>query len=114
MFTPRHAISDADWERIRNLLPGRAGSTGRPAADNRLFIDAVRWIGRTSSPWRDLPARFGNWNSVFRRFSRWASAGVWQHLFEVFRDPDLEWILLDSTVVRAHKHAAGAEKKGVP
>ena len=107
----RHAISDADWERIQDLLPGRPGQPGWVARDNRLFIDAVLWIARTGAPWRDLPERFGKWNSVWRRFDRWARKGTWQRVFEALQDPDLEWLILDSTIIRAHAHAAGAEKK---
>jgi transposase len=106
----RHAISDEDWDRVKDLLPGRAGQPGVTAKDNRLFLDAVLWIGKTGAPWRDLPERFGNWNSVARRFSRWAQRGVWQRVFEALQDPDLEWLILDSTVIRAHPHAAGAKK----
>ena len=107
----RHAISDADWELIRDLLPGRAGSPGRTAADNRLFVDAVLWIAKTGAPWRDLPERFGKWNTAWRRFDRWARKGLWRRLFDHFRPPELERLVLDSTIVRAHQHAAGAKKK---
>jgi transposase len=109
---PRHAISDEDWARIRDLLPGRPGQHGKVAKDNRLFIDAVRWIAKTGAPWRDLPERFGNWNSVWRRFDRWSKKGVWRRIFDALQDQDLEWVLLDSTVVRAHQDAAGAPKNG--
>jgi transposase len=108
----RHALSDAHWDRIQDLLPGRPGQHGGVARDNRLFVDAVLWIGKTGAPWRDLPERFGDWNSVWKRFDRWAQKGVWQRLFAALQDPDLEWLILDSTVVRAHQHAAGARKKG--
>ena len=104
---PRHAISDANWDRVKDLLPGRPGLPGKVAKDNRLFLDAVLWVARTGAPWRDLPERFGNWNSAWRRFDRWARKGVWQRIFETLQDPDLEWLILDSTVVRAHQHAAG-------
>ena len=107
----RHAIADDNWERIKDLLPGKAGDPGVTAKDNRLFIDAVLWIAKTGAPWRDLPERFGNWNSVWKRFDRWARKGRWQKIFEVLQDPDLEWLILDSTIIRAHQHAAGAEKK---
>ena len=107
----RHAISDEHWERIEHLLPGRAGDPGVTAKDNRLFIDAVLWIGKTGSPWRDLPRSFGKWNSVWRRFDRWCTKGVWHRVFEALKDPDLEWLILDSTVIRAHQHAARAAKK---
>ena len=106
----RHAISDEDFDRIKDLLPGRHGTPGARAKDNRLFVDAVLWIAKTGAPWRDLPERFGPWDSVWRRFDRWARRGVWQKVFEALQDPDLEWLILDSTVIRAHPHAAGAKK----
>ena len=109
----RYAISDHAWERLAPLLPGRAGTSGRNAADNRRFLDAVVWIARNGGPWRDLPTRFGNWNSAWRRFDRWSKNGVWLRLFETSQDVDIEWVMLDSTVVRAHQHAAGARKRGI-
>jgi transposase len=109
----RHEISDDQWDRIEDLLPGKVGDPGVTANDNRLFINAVLWIAKTGTPWRDLPERFGLWNSVWRRFDRWARNDVWERVFRELQDPDLEWLLLDSTVIRAHQHAAGA-KKGVP
>jgi transposase len=107
----RHAISDANWERIKDLLPGRPGQSGWLANDNRLFIDAILWIAKTGVPWRDLPERFGKWNSVWKRFDRWSRKGTWKLVFDALQDPDLEWLILDSTVIRAHPHAAGAAKK---
>jgi transposase len=107
----RHAITDADWQRIKDLLPGQPGQHGKVAKDNRLFLDAVLWIAKTGAPWRDLPPRLGNWNSAWRRFDRWAGKGIWQRVLEALQDPDLEWLILDSTVIRAHPCAAGAEKK---
>ena len=107
----RHEISDENWQRIESLLPGRKGDPGVTAADNRLFINGVFWIAKTGAPWRDLPARFGKWNSVFKRFDRWSKKGVWQRIAEALGgDADLEWLMIDSTVVRAHQHSAG--KKG--
>ena len=104
----RHEISQSAWERIEDLLPGRPGDVGVTAADNRLFVNAVYWIAKTGAPWRDLPPRFGLWNSVFQRFNRWSKKGVWQRVAEALSDDtDLEWLLIDSTVVRAHQHAAG-------
>ena len=108
---PRHAIQDADGERIKHLLPGQPGQHGKVAKDNRLFIDAVLWIAKTGAPWRDLPERLGPWGSVWKRFDRWARKGTWAAVFEALQDPDLEWLILDSTVVRAHPCAAGAPKK---
>jgi transposase len=109
----RHAISDEQWERIKDRLSGQPGDPGVTAADNRLFLDAVLWIAKTGAPWRDLPERFGNWNSVWRRVFRGGPQRVWAPVFHEFQDPDLEWLLLDSSVIRAHQHAAGA-KKGRP
>ena len=103
----RHAISDEHWERIKDFLPGKKGDPGVTAADNRLFVDAILWIAKTGAPWRDLPERFGEWNSVWRRFDRWARKGIWQRVFRELQDPDLEWLILDSTVIRAHQDAAG-------
>lgn len=107
----RHAISDADWDRLQHLLPGRPGQPGWVARDNRQFLDAVLWISKTGAAWRDLPERLGHWNSQWRRFDRWARKGVWGAVFAALQDPDLEWLILDSTVVRAHPAAAGAKKK---
>ncbi len=110
----RHEIADDHWERIKDFLPGQVGDPGVTAKDNRLFVDAVLWIAKTGAPWRDLPERFGPWGSVWKRSDRWSAKGVWKRVFEALQDPDLEWIILDSTVVRAHQHAAGACKKGAP
>ena len=111
----RHKISDDAWRRIESRWPGRLGDPGRSAADNRLFVNAVLWIARTGAPWRDLPERSSEWNSVFQRFNRWCKRGVWKSVLEAWQDPDLECLLLDSTIVRAHYHAAGArQKKGSP
>ena len=107
----RHELSDEQWLKMEPRLSGREGDPGRTGADNRLFVNAVLWIAKTGAPWRDLPERFGNWNSVFQRFNRWCKRGVWQRVLEALGgDPDLEYLLLDSTVVRAHQHAAGAKK----
>jgi transposase len=108
----RHEIKDEDWERIKDMLPGQPGDPGVTAKDNRLFVNAVLWIAKTGAPLRDLPERFGPWNSVWKRFDRWAKKGVWKRIFETMQEPDLEWVIIDSTVVRAHQHAAGAVRKG--
>ncbi len=107
----RHALTDREWSAIRELLPGKNGDPGGTAVDNRLFVDAVVWIARTGAPWRDLPERFGKWNSVFQRFRRWCKRGVWERVAcALGGDEDLSVLLLDSTIVRAHQHAAGAKK----
>ena len=106
----RRELTDAQWARIEKLVPGKEGDKGRHGEDNRLFVDAVLWIGRTGSPWRDLPDEFGNWNSVFQRFRRWAKKGVWESLFKALvESPDFEYLIIDSSIVRAHQHAAGAK-----
>ena len=106
----RYALRDDQWERIRDLLPGREGHVGVTAKDNRRFVEAVLWIARTGAPWRDLPGAFGNWNSQFRRFARWAKRGVWERLFAAMADdPDFEYVILDATIVRAHQHGAGGK-----
>jgi putative transposase len=111
MTSVRLLLKDHQWDRIRQHLPGKPGDPGRTGADNRLFIEAVLWLARTGVPWRDLPDTFGNWNSIFVRFSRWSKDGVWDRLFAAMADdPDFEYIMIDSTIVRAHQHAAG--KKG--
>jgi putative transposase len=107
----RYEITDQQWQKMESLLPGKSGDVGRSAVDNRLFINAVLWIARSGAPWRDLPERFGKWNSVYRRFRRWAQEDIWQKIFEALQEPDLDWIMIDSTIVRAHQHAAG-QKKG--
>jgi len=108
----RHAISDADWERIEDLLPGRPGQHGGVARDNRRFLDAVLYVAKTGIPWEDLPERLGKGNSQWRRFDRWARAGRWDPLLAALRDPELDVLVLDSTVIRAHPCAAGAKKNG--
>jgi transposase len=108
----RHEISDDNWKKIKDLLPGQRGQHGGVAVDNRLFINAILYIAKTGIPWRDLPERFGRWNSVFCRFNQWSKKGRWQAIFDVLQDPDLEWLMLDSTVIRAHHHAAGMNTKG--
>ncbi len=102
----RHAISDADWDRVRGHLPRRG-----PQGNTRRFVDAALHMAADGGPWRDLPERFGNWNSAFRRFRRWAASGVWARVLAALADPDASTLVLDSTVVRAHPAAAGAAKK---
>src|ERR1035441_2090384 len=107
----RYGLRDDQWDRIKDLLPGREGTVGVTATDNRLFVEAVRYRYRTGMPWRDLPERFGDWNNVHRRFSCWAKSGVWQHIFQhLAADADNEYAMIDSTIVRAHQHSAGAKK----
>ena len=109
----RRELTDAQWARIEKLVPGKEGDKGRHGEDNRLFVDAVLWILRTGSPWRDLPDELGRWNSVYTRFMRWSRASRWESLFNALADdPDFEHVMIDATIVRAHQHASGA--KGGP
>src|SRR5881392_3618031 len=108
----RYALRDDQWERIKDFLPGREGHVGGTAADNRLFLEAVLYRYRAGIPWRDLPARFGDWKIVHQRFSRWAKSGVFERIFKLLAsDPDNEYMMIDATIVRAHQHSAGARKK---
>ena len=108
----RYGLRDDQWERIKDGLPGRIGHVGVTAQDNRRFVEAVLYRFRAGIPWRDLPERFGDWKNAHRRFSRWAQSGVWQTIFEYLAaDADNEYAMIDSTIVRAHKHSAGAPKK---
>ena len=108
----RYGLRDDQWDRIMNLLPGRSGTVGVTASDNRLFVEAVLYRYRAGIPWRDLPERFGDWKNVHRRFSRWAESGVWEKVFQhLAADADNEYAMNDSTIVRAHQHSAGAQKK---
>jgi len=108
----RRLLRDDQFQRIAAMLPGKASDCGVTAKDNRLFVEAVLWVARTGSPWRDLPDVFGPWNSVYKRFARWSDRGVWHRVFaELAKDADFEEVFLDSTIVRAHQHAAGAPKK---
>ena len=105
-------LRDDQWERIERLLPGKRGDPGRTAVDNRLFVEAVLWMARSGAPWRDLPEEFGPWNSVYQRFARWQKRGVWERIFtELAQEADFEEVFLDSTVIRVHQHAAGAQNK---
>lgn len=103
-------LRDDQWERIAPGLPGKAGDPGRSAADNRLFLEAVLWMARVGAPWRDLPEFFGNWNSVFQRFRRWAKSGVFDKAFQALsEDADFEYAIIDGTIVRVHQHGTGAK-----
>ncbi len=106
MNVRRCVVSDRLWQRLEGHLPGKTGRSGATARDDRLFPEAVFRRVRTGSPWRDLPSAVGRWNSQFRRFRRWAEAGVFASLFNVMGDaPDLEDALVDGTIVSVHQRA---------
>lgn len=109
----RYELSEEQWTRICDLVPGKAGDPGRTGVDNRRFVNGVLWVLRSGAHWHDLPPRYGKWKSVHKRFTRWAKAGVWERIFTVLtRDRDNDYLMLDSTIVRAHQQAAGG--KGGP
>ena len=109
----RYALRDDQWERIQGLLPGREGCVGVTAKDNRLFVEGVLYRYRAGIPWRDLPERFGDFRVIHTRHTRWSKSGVWEKVFKILAgDADNEYAMIDSTIVRAHQHSAGAQKKG--
>lgn len=108
----RYGLRDEQWKKIENLLPGRKETVGATAKNNRLFVEAVLYRYRAGIAWRDLPERFGDFRIIHTRHSRWSKSGVWEKIFNVLADDaDNEYAMLDSTIVRAHQHSAGAKKK---
>src|SRR3954451_19992768 len=106
----RFILTDAQWAKMQPRCLGKPGDPGRSGKNNRLFVEAVLWVVRTGSPWRDLPPAFGHWNSIFTRFRDWVKAGVWQRLFDAVSDePDMEYALVDATIVKVHRHGQGAK-----
>ncbi len=105
----RTVLKDEQWDRIKDMLPGKASDPG-PTAQNRLFVEAILWIGRTGAPWRDLPEEFGHWASTYNRFNRWCKRGIWSWVFkELSKDRDMEYLMVDGSITRVHQH--GAPKK---
>ena len=115
MTTRRYALRDDQWQRIEQLIPGRVGTVGVTGKDNRLFVEEVRYRYRPGIPWRDLPERFGDFRVIHTRHMRWSKRGAWQRVFEVLAaEADHEYAQIDSTIVRAHQHSAGAKKLIAP
>jgi transposase len=113
----RGDLSNEQWERLYPFLPSQKPHTGRPALDHRTVLNGILWVLRTGAPWRDLPERYGKWTTVYSRFQRWRKAGVWDRILKdvqalVDYDGNVDWEIhfVDSTIVRAHQHAAGAKK----
>ena len=105
------ALRDDQWERLKDFVPGGQKGKRGPRTNNRLFLDALLWMARSGGRWRDLPERFGGYQSVKRRDYRWIEMGVLDRILAALaREADLEWLMIDTTIVRAHQHAAGARK----
>lgn len=106
----RFVLTDAQWAKIEPHCLGKPADPGRSGSSNRLFLEAALWIARTGSPWRDLPAHFGNWSTAFRRFSDWRRADVFKRIFDALSDePDMEYAMVDATIVKVHRHGQGAK-----
>ena len=111
----RYALTDSQWEQIKDLLPGRPRYVGAPAKNNRLFVDAVLFRYRAGISWRDLPERFGDFRVVHLRHMRWSRSGVWLRLFSApSAQADNEYAMIDSTIIRAHQHSAGVHGGTAP
>ena len=108
---PRSFLTDEMWLKLAPLLPPERGGMGRSRLPNRPIrpmVEAILWKHRTGAPWRDMPEAFGPWTSIYTRFNAWSKRGVWQEVLEWLRkDADLEWVMLDGTIARAHQHSAG-------
>ena len=107
------SLQDQHWIKIREFLKNEAHAyIGKNEAECRRFVEAVLWISRSGAQWRLLPTEYGQWNTIYKRFARWCDQGVWERMLQHFADdPDMENGMIDSTIVRAHPCAAGAQKK---
>lgn len=106
----RLVLTDAQWAKMEPHCLGKVSDPGRSGRNTRLFLEAVLWKARTGCPWRDLPAAFGKWNTVFQRFNDWSKAGVFERIFNaVADDPDMEYAMVDATIVPVHRHGHGAK-----
>lgn len=108
-------LSDREWEKVCNVLREERQVYIGQEASCRRFVEAVLWITRSGAQWRLLPSEYGQWNTVYKRFARWCEAGVWERLFTALTgEAELDSVMIDSTTVRAHPCAAGAQKNGRP
>ena len=109
-MTSRYELTVAQWRKIEDILPGKVGDRGRTAADNRTFVNGVMWGLRSGAHGKHLPERYGNWKSGHRRLTRWARAGMGERSFAMrMEDPKNQYLMLDSTIVRAHQQAAAGQ-----
>lgn len=108
----RDVIGDAAWAMVAPLLPVSAGKRGRPYRDHRTVVEAIVWKYRTGAPWRDLPERFGPWQTAWKRHAKWSRDGTWQRVWQALQANaddagELDWLVaVDSSLVRVHQHAA--------
>ena len=111
----RYELTDYEWEQIKDLLPPEnTGKRGRPSKNNRIMLNGMIWIARSGAPWRDLPERYGPWESVYSRFRKWIEDGILDNIFHVLSlDAELEDLSMDASIVQAHQHSAGAKKGGL-
>lgn len=117
MSRKRHELTDEQWQQLEPLLPAQKPKTGRPNLEHRSVINGILWILKTGAPWRDLPERYGKWQTVASRFYRWQQNGVWEGIFAQLQqmkdgDGQIDWQVhyVDGSIIRAHQHAAGAKK----
>ena len=112
----RYELTDQEWNRIKDLLPPeKSGKRGRPSKDNRMILNAMVWIARSGAPWRDLPERYGPWETDYSRFRKWINDGILDNIFRVLSlDAELDELFMDSSIVQAHQHSAGAKRGGLP
>lgn len=113
----RGDITNEQWERLKDLLPTSKTQRGRPSQDHRQILNGILWVLRTGAPWRDMPERYGKWTTIYSRFQRWRKSGTWNKMFSdlqaaLEQESNVDWEIhfIDSTIVRAHQHAAGAKK----
>lgn len=108
----RTMLSDEQWELISPHLPSETRNGGRPyTGGHRMTVEAILWVARTGAPWRDLPERFGKWNTVYRRFRRWSECGLFRTVLDsLMQGMDLDVAMIDGTYIKAHQHSAGAKK----
>ncbi|NJK59619.1 MAG: IS5 family transposase [Oscillatoriales cyanobacterium SM2_1_8] len=113
----RHDLSDETWQLLEPHLPGTRGQQGRPAQDNRRFLNAVFWILRTGAPWRDLPPDYGDWKNVHRRFCRWRDKGIWETLFHLLmEEPEYQWLIMETSQAggdKGRRSGYGRRRRGL-
>lgn len=113
-MSKRYELTHDEWNRIQDLLPPETkGKQGRPPKDSRMILNGIIWIARSGAPWRDLPERYGPWETVYSRFRKWVEDGILDNIFRVLSlDAEVGELFLDGSIVQAHQNSAGAKKGG--